>query len=149
MAIFATAFRWITSHVRLFIEYVLLAMLVSVAGLCLTMWFRNTGLQESIAEMNGAMDDMQLAMAVREEAMTLQQETMNRLIAMRKIDSTFLQRLSDNLQTSEQTNRQWVMKYSELEDDHEVAKPFLDTPVPAGVKCLLDGTCQASSDNPN
>lgn len=143
MGIFAVAFKWITSNIRLFIEYLLLWMLVSLAGLCLTMWFRNTGLQKSVEAITTEMNELQLQLTVRQEVMEQQANVMDQLLVLRSVDSDFLQSLSTNLQHNDTLSREWFLNYSALEKDHETAKPFLDTPVPVGVRCLLDGACQA------
>jgi hypothetical protein len=143
---FGTLTSWAFSHVRLLIEYAMIAALVALAGLYVAQ--RIHGLQLD-AQVQKLASDAQLAdgtIKVLARANVDQDAAIASLKELRARDSRQIQSLQKDFKKTDAASLQVKAKLAALEKTNVQAKSLLDTAVPDIDRCVLDGTpCPARS----
>lgn len=143
---FGTFTSWAFSHVRLLIEYAMIAALVALAGLYVAQ--RIHGLQLD-AQVQKLASDAQLAdgtIKVLARANVDQDAAIASLKELRAKDSRQIQSLQKDFKKTDAASLQVKAKLAALEKTNVQAKSLLDTAVPDVARCVLDGTpCPARS----
>lgn len=143
---FGTFTSWAFSHVRLLIEYAMIAALVALAGLYVAQRIHSLQLDTQVQKLAG---DAQLAdstIKVLAQANVDQDAAIASLKELRARDSRQIQSLQKDFKKTDAASLQVKAKLAALEKTNVQAKSLLDTAVPDVARCVLDGTpCPARS----
>lgn len=134
-----TAWSFVTSKARLVIEYVLIAAVITLAGVTLTLWSQKNVTENKLVTVQQRLTAVELTRAQ-------QDATIRDLTELRKQDAVALSGLIDDykaLTTSDQTTRRHL---KELESSNETVRRYLSHPLPPDLACLLNGTCSGNCD---
>lgn len=146
----STFFAWAFSHVRLLIEYALIAAVVALAGLYVAQRIHGLQLDAQVQKLAG---DAQLAdgtIKVLAQANADQDAAIASLKDLRARDSRQIQSLQKDFKKTDAASMQVKAKLAALEKTNVQAKSLLDTAVPDVARCVLDGTpCPARSGSVN
>lgn len=141
---------WVFGHVRLIIEYALIAAMVALAGLYVTQRIHGLQLDTQVEKLKS---DAQQAADIRQklvEANADQDAAIAGLKELRARDSRQIQSLQKDFKKTDAASMQVKAKLAALEKTNVQAKSLLDTAVPDVARCVLDGTpCPARSGSVN
>lgn len=141
---------WVFSHVRLVIEYVMIAAMVALAGLYVAQRIHGLQLDTQVQKLAG---DAKLAdgtIKVLAQANVDQDTAIAGLKELRARDSRQIQSLQKDFKKTDAASMQVKAKLAALEKTNVQAKSLLDTAVPDVARCVLDGTpCPARSGSVN
>lgn len=127
---------------RLFIEYLLIGFLISLAGVTFTLWLQKNKIEERLENQNTKVTQLEI------KANT-QDQTILDLKDMRSRDATAIDGLLNDYKTLAQNNKQAEDKLRKLEQTNEEVRRYMRDPLPAALKCLLNNTCKTDSTNNN
>lgn len=137
---------WAFSHIRLLIEYAMIAALVALAGLYVAQRIHSLQLDTQVQKLAG---DAQLAdstIKVLARANVDQDAAIASLKELRARDSKQIQSLQKDFRKTDAASLQVKAKLAALEETNAQAKSLLDTAVPDAVGCVLDGrACPATA----
>jgi hypothetical protein len=133
-------FGWIFGHFRLILEYALVAALVATMGVVLTMKIHSAEQDVTIAKVNSDLATTAQIAAAAKQANLDDQAAIDELKTLRAKDSTAIQGLQTDFAKTNVDQAAVKSKLAILEKTNVQAKQLLDTPVPAAVGCVLDGT---------
>ena len=137
---------WVFGHVRLIIEYALIAAMVVLAGLYVSQRIHGLELDTKVQQLAGEAKLADGTIKVLAKANVDQDQAIDRLRELRAKDSQQIQSLQKDFKKTDRASLQVKAKLSELEKTNVQAKSLLDTAVPDAVGCVLDGTtCPAHS----
>jgi len=125
---------------RLFIEYILIGFVISLAGVTFTLWLQKNKISDDLT-------NTQKAVTQLEDKTSVQDETINNLKELRTRDATAIDGLVSDYKSLATSNKQANDKLKKLEQTNEEVRKYMADPLPAALKCLLNGTCK--TDNPN
>lgn len=128
------AVAFVTSKTRLVIEYVLIALLLTSAGVALTLWVRTDGLENN----NEA---LQVRVSHSESVNEAQDRTISLLQDLRRRDAALMKGLADDYSTLAKSDVSARKKLAALEKRNESVRSYLEQPVPDELVCLLNVTC--------
>jgi len=141
------AVGWALGHVRLIIEYALLALVVALAGAVL--YGRIHAVQQDArisslaSDLNKAADTIGEQVAANQE----QDAAIAKLNELRELDGKTIAALNRDLHQVGAQGAAMRQKLAQLEKHNAQAKALLDTPVPDAVGCVLDRRpCPAAID---
>jgi hypothetical protein len=141
---------WVFSHVRLIIEYAMIAAMVALAGLYVAQRIHGLQLDTQVQKLTG---DAQLAdgtIKVLAQANVDQDAAIAGLKELRARDSRQIQSLQKDFKKTDAASLQVKAKLAALEKTNVQAKSLLDTVVPDVARCVLDSTpCPAHSGSVN
>lgn len=141
---------WVRSHVRLIIEYAMIAAMVALAGLYVAQRIHGLQLDTQVQKLTG---DAQLAdgtIKVLAQANVDQDAAIASLKELRARDSRQIQSLQKDFKKTDAASLQVKAKLAALEKTNVQAKSLLNTIVPDAVTCVFDGTpCPARSGSVN
>lgn len=145
-----TFFSWAFGHIRLLIEYAMIAAMVALAGLYVAQRIHGLQLDAQVQKLAG---DAQLAdgtIKVLAQANVDQDAAIASLKDLRARDSRQIQSLQKDFKKTDAASMQVKAKLAALEKTNVQAKSLLDTAVPDVARCVLDGTpCPARSGSVN
>ena len=137
---------WALGHVRLLIEYLMIAAMVVLAGLYVAQRIHSLQLDTQVQKLAG---DAQLAhgtIKVLAQANVDQDAAIASLKELRARDSKQIQSLQKDFKKTDAASLQVKAKLAALEKTNAQAKSLLDTAVPDAVGCVLDGrACPATA----
>lgn len=137
---------WAFGHIRLIIEYAMIAAMVMLAGLYVAQRIHGLQLDTQVQKLTG---DVQMAdgtIKVLADTNVEQDRAIAGLKELRAKDSKQIQSLQKDFKKTDRASLQVKAKLSALEKTNVQAKSLLDTAVPDAVGCVLDGTtCPARS----
>lgn len=134
--VLGTSIRFITGKARLFVEYVLLALLVAAVASCVTLWME-TKAQKHL------LNDLRLKVSQNEATNAAQEQTIAELSEARLRDAAATAGLIKDFEQLAKLDRSTQRKLKELERKNAAVRSYLDQPVPPELGCLLDGSCAA------
>lgn len=143
--LFRSGWGWVTSHVRLTIEYLLIAVTLMLAGTVLYNRTRIAQAETRIVTLSGDLQGAAATVHQQAEANRQQDEAIAKLGQLRELDSQVITGLDSDLHKIGVRDRSIRDKLAKLEARNAQAKALLDTAVPADVGCVLDHlpTCPA------
>ncbi len=137
---------WVFGHVRLIIEYAMIAAMVILAGLYVAQRIHGLQLDTEVQKLTNHSKLADGTIKVLADANVEQDRSIARLKELRAKDSRQIQSLQKDFKKTDRASLQIKAKLSELEKTNVQAKSLLDTAVPDTVGCVLDGTtCPARS----
>lgn len=145
MTLLRNAIGWLGGHVRLAIEYALIALLVSVSGFALWQWGHSqqqdkerAELASKVAAANGIIGSLVQDNHAQDQAIAALRE-------LRAKDAKAITGLQRDNAHADRRSLSFKMKLDQLERNNARAKTLLDTAVPPDTGCVLDGrTCPGS-----
>lgn len=129
----------VSGKARLIIEYVLLAVLVAVAGYSVNSYLQIKGLSKSNADLNTKVGGLNGALETVVGVNNDQQEAINRLKGLRQTDASALDGLKKELESNGTKTSKVAAKVSQLEKNNAEAKKVMDTAVPRALGCVREG----------
>jgi hypothetical protein len=144
----------ISGKARLFIDYLLIALLVAVAGYSVNSYLQIKSLNVSNDTLNTKVGSLAGAYDRVVDVNKDQQEAIDRLKELRQTDASALSGLREELSKNGKKTASVSAKVSQLEQNNGEAKKVLDTAVPRDLGCVRSGPeCPApassSGTNPN
>lgn len=131
--------KWVTSHIRLVIEYVLIGLVVTLAGLALNSQLRIRSLNNTITGLNTSLGAMGVTLERQVEVNKAQDVAISDLRAAREADDNHILALEGKVTESYRNYVETKRRIAELEKTDEKTKTFLDLAIPDRVRCVLDG----------
>ena len=140
----------VSGKARLIIEYLLLAVLVAVAGYSVNSYVQIKGLSKSNADLNTKVGGLSGALDTVVKVNGTQQEAIDRLKGLRQTDAAALSGLKIELEQNGTKTTKVAAKVSQLEKNNAEAKKVMDTAVPRDLGCVREGPeCPPASGSPN
>lgn len=136
----------VSGRARLIIEYVLLAILVAVAGYSVNSFVQIRSLNKSNAELNTKVGGLTGALETVVSVNADQQLAINKLKVLRTTDANAIDGLKSELEANGQKTATVATKVSQLEKNNGEAKKVLDTAIPRDLGCVRAGPeCPAAA----
>jgi len=142
----STTWSWISGKARLIIEYVLIGIVVSLAGFTLAIWLQRRELAQQVTKLSGTVGTLSGTVTEQANINRQQDAALAELSRLRGIDSKALTDLNGELAMAGKKGDGLRQRIAQLEKNNADARALLDTPVPADLGCLLDGRpCPATA----
>lgn len=137
---------WAFGHIRLIIEYAMIAAMVMLAGLYVAQRIHGLQLDTQVQKLTNDTQQAEGTIKVLANANVEQDQAIAGLKELRARDSKQIQSLQKDFKKTDAASLQVKAKLDALEKTNVQAKSLLDTAVPDVVGCMLDGrSCPASS----
>ncbi len=131
---------------RLFIEYAMIAGLVTLGGFTVAMWSQKTKLRADLAEVRTSLVTTQVQVSTLKTVTEIQASTIGDLQNLRSQDNLALQGLMTDYKLLTDQDVKVRSRLNDLERKDEPTRNYMSTPVPAKLRCLLEpGTCPAGN----
>lgn len=141
----ASALGFFKNKKRLVIEYVLLAVLVAVAGFTFTMWLQKERTENALAKTQGELSTVQSRLTLVEAVNTQQEQTITDLKELRLEDAKALGGLLTDYKSLAENDARVRRRLSNLEQTNEAVRNYLNQPIPPELVCVLHGTCETGN----
>lgn len=134
----ASAVAAVAGKGRLWLEYLIIAGLIAMAGFCLSLWLKNSATETQL-------EDVRTRLTTAELVSQSHEATIGNLLALRLDDAKALDGVLGELKVMAKTDSviRWQLK--QLEASNEVVKDYLLSPIPLELRCLLERTCAPAS----
>ena len=139
----AGALGFVKNKKRLVIEYVLLAVLVAVAGFTFTMWLQKERTEKSLAVAQGELQTVKGRLTIVEAVNDQQEKTISDLKDLRSEDAKALGGLLSDYKSLAANDARVRRRLTTLEQTNETIRTYLNQPIPSDLVCLLNGACNA------
>jgi septal ring factor EnvC (AmiA/AmiB activator) len=140
------AFGWALGHVRLIIEYALLALVVTLAGAVLYGRIHAVQQDRQISDLANHLSNAASTINEQAQANRDQDAAIAKLHELRELDGEAIAGLNRDLHQVGAKSDAIRSKLAQLEKRNAQAKALLDTPVPDAVGCVLDDRPCPTSD---
>lgn len=137
----STGWSWVTGHVRLLIEYALIAVFVTLAGFAVQQYYHGKGLQEQVDKLNTDVGSLNTSIDQLATVNHQQDEAIQKMRKLREIDSQSITALQTGLSSNKRVSEATRDMLNQLEVTNAAAKEILDMPLDPGLRCMLDRTC--------
>lgn len=138
----------ITSKVRLWIEYALIAVVLATAGLAVTLKMQTYRQETSITSLKSDFEAEKVKVERANERLDLvegvneaQAKVIDTLGGQREKDNLAVTKLLNTYQALRDNDQKLRDKLDELEKTDADAKNYFDIPMPESVACLYDDSC--------
>lgn len=149
MTLLRNAMGWLGGHVRLAIEYVLIALLVSVSGFALWQWGHSQQQDKERAELAHKVATANGIIGGLVQDNRAQDRAIDALRELRDKDTKAILGLQKDITHADRRSLSVKAKLDQLEMNNARAKTLLDTAVPSDVGCVLDGRPCPGSEPPH
>jgi len=141
----SNAWGWLLGHVRLAIEYVLIAVVVALGAWAL--WARTHSAQQDaqIQDLAHSLRDSQQTIVALGQANLMQDRAIDGLKRIREKDALAILGLQTDVTRVDALRASAKAKLDQLEKNNARAKELLDIAVPDDIGCVLDGRPCASA----
>lgn len=130
----------VLNKTRLFIEYLLIGFVISLAGVTFTLWLQKNNIEKKLENQITKVTQLEIKTST-------QDQTISDLKEMRTRDAVAIDGLVNDYKTLATNSKQANDKLRKLEQTNEEVRKYMRDPLPAALKCLLNNTCK--TDNPN
>jgi len=130
----------VLNKTRLFIEYLLIGFVVSLAGVTLTLWLQKNVIEEKLEVQNTKVTQLEIKTST-------QDQTIIDLKDLRSRDAMAIDGLVGDFRILASNNKSVNDKLRKLEQTNEEVRRYMRDPLPAALKCVLNNTCQADPAN--
>lgn len=131
----------LTSKLRLYIEYALIAIIVALAGFAVYNYVTRVRLDAKVVTLEGKVDKANERVAAVEEINAQQATAIDTIRSIRDVDGTILAGLAQDMNALRVRDTSMTTRLATLERSNEAVRKYLNAAVPAPVGCLLDKTC--------
>ena len=149
MAILSSLWSWVSGKARLIIEYVLLALVVALAGYAVFSAFERKQLVANVNDLSSRLGTVSNTLNEQVELNKQQDVAISEISRLRSVDSEAIQGLQRDLSDANTKDQAVRQKLAQLEKNNADARALLDTAVPAALGCLLDGRACTGADSGN
>lgn len=125
---------------RLFIEYLLIAAVITIAGFTFSMWLAKTQTELSLAQTQTELANVTSRLTTIEFVNEQNQAFITRLKELRARDAKALSGLLQDQQAISAHNTALQRRLDKLEKVDETVQPYLNSDIPASLICLLNNT---------
>lgn len=144
MTILSSVTGFFTGKLRLYLEYLLIALLMMVLGWATYQYIHGLKLDNTVTKLSSDLATSAQRVDAVEKVNAQQQEAINTIKGVREVDSTMLQGLAKDMETLRVKDTSMKNRLGTLEKSNEAVRKYLNTAIPAPVGCLLDHTCPAT-----
>lgn len=141
----ATAWGFLKNKKRLVIEYVLIAIVVAVAGFTFTLWLSKIRTEKALAETRTDLVTVQGRLTAVESINQAQEATIGELKELRHADAQALTGLLTDYKVLAENDARARKRLDSLEKTNEAVRTYLNQRIPPDLACLLNGTCEAGN----
>lgn len=132
----------ITSKIRLYVEYAVLALLIGVAGLAVTLKMQTYRQEISITNLSTGLEKAHAEIEVVTSVNEAQQSVIETLGSQRETDNKAVTKLLDTYQKLRDADQNIRSKLDTLEKTDAQAKAYFDSAIPESVACVYDDSCE-------
>jgi uncharacterized membrane-anchored protein YhcB (DUF1043 family) len=132
------AWQYVVNKKRLIIEYVLIGVVLTLAGAALTLWLQQRALEDKLKETNKLVTSLEIANQT-------QDATIDDLKVLRNKDAQALDGLLNDYKSLASNDAVVRSRLSTLEKSNATVHDYLSQPLPAELTCLLNNTCSKDS----
>lgn len=133
------AASWALGHVRLLIEYALLASVVALAGAVLYGRIHAVQQDARMGDLANSLDKAATSLQQQVQVNRDQDAAIAKLNELRELDGKAITGLTQDLHAVGEGNHAIRQKLDQLEKHNAQAKALLDMAVPDALGCVLDG----------
>lgn len=141
----ASALGFFKHKTRLVIEYVLIAVIVAVAGFTFTMWLSKERTEKSLLTTQNELQTVQQRLGAVESVNRQQQETIGELKELRLQDAQALTGLLTDYKVLADNDARARNRLVTLEKSNETVRNYLNRHIPPDLACLLNNTCDTGN----
>jgi hypothetical protein len=149
MNLLSKAKAFIGARARLWIEYLLIGVVVALAGYAVNSYLQQRSLAHTVTDLSAKLGGVADTLKQQVQANRDQDAAIAGLKALRETDSKALDGLQQRLGHATAQDAAIRTKLAELERTNAAAKSLLDLAVPDDVGCVLDGRPCAPGDHPH
>lgn len=131
----------VTSKIRLYVEYAILALLIGVAGLAVTLKMQTIRQEISITNLSNGLEKAQGQIEVISSVNEAQEKVITTLSGQREDDNLAVNKLLDTYDKLRDADQKIRSKLENLEKTDAQAKAYFDSVVPESVACVYDDSC--------
>lgn len=131
----------ITSNLRLYVEYALIAILLVVCGLAVTLKMQTYRQEISITNLSNGLEKANGQIEVITSVNEAQQGVIDTLGGQRETDNLAVNRLLDTYDKLRDADQKIRSKLDSLEKTDVQAKAYFDSAIPESVACVYDDSC--------
>lgn len=135
-----------TSKKRLLIEYMLIAVLLAVAGFTFNLWLNKAKVESKLEAAKKEVKVIQSKLLAIELVNDVQEKTIEDLRDLRITDAKALTGLLQDYKLLAKRDTEARQRLSALENTNETVRAYLNTPIPAELECLLNNSCRTGSE---
>lgn len=132
-----TAVSYVTSSIRLAIEYILIGLIIACTASAITLWYHTQYLETRNDELREHITDVEV---INET----QDKTISDLQELRKQDAAVMAGLVTDYAKLSKADATARKKLSELEKQNAHVRDYLDQPLPPELVCMLNSSCTGS-----
>ena len=133
----STAVSYVTSNIRLVIEYILIGLIIACMATAITLWYRTQYLETCNDELRERITNVEV---INET----QDKTISDLQELRKQDAAVMAGLVTDYAKLSKSDATARKKLSELEKQNAHVRDYLDQPLPPELVCMLNSSCTGS-----
>lgn len=141
----ASALAFFENKTRLVLEYVLIAVIVAVAGFTFTMWLSKERTEKSLLTTQNELQTVQQRLGAVESVNLQQQETIAELKELRFQDAQALMGLLTDYKVLANNDAHARNRLATLEQANETVRNYLNQRIPPDLACLLNNTCDTGN----
>lgn len=131
----------ITSKIRLYVEYAMLALLLGVVGLAVTLKMQTYRQEISITNLSNGLEKAQGQIEVITTVNEAQESVIQSLSGQRETDNQAVTRLLDTYEKLRDADQRIRSKLETLEKTDVHVKAYFDVVIPESVACVYDDSC--------
>lgn len=139
-----TLIKFVGDRKRLVIEYVMIAVVVTMAGALFTLWLEKRTLADQLGEVLVKVEGLEIENKNQDIVIEQQTDSIETLQDIRKRDSDILTKLFNDYGTLSQTNSVFKKQLQDLEKNNESVQKYMHSDLPAELNCVLNETCTAA-----
>ncbi|WAX22358.1 lysin B [Pseudomonas phage MiCath] len=137
---------FIKDNVRLVIEYLLIGVIVTLACVVVTLWYKQRNTEVDLVNAKSQLTTMNTRLGLAEFATIEQNLSIQELKAQRERDAAAMSGLMTDFETLRDGAMDMSQRLQELGESNEETRNYINGVLPPDVKCLLERTCKAGGD---
>jgi len=131
----------ITSKLRLYVEYAIIAVLIATVGLAVTLKMQTYRQEISITNLSTGLENAKGQIEVITSVNEAQEGVIKTLSGQRESDNKAVTQLLDTYQKLRDADQKIRSKLDTLEKTDVQAKTYFDSVIPESVACVYDDSC--------
>lgn len=138
---FSLLSKWLTGSFRLVIEYLLIAAVVTLAGVAVALWGAKKKTEIVLSKTETRLGATEGRVTTLESVNEAHEATIKELKDLRGQDAKALDGLLNDYKILAESDSKVRTRLHNLETSNENVRNYLNLPVPAQLDCLLNDTC--------
>lgn len=136
---------YLTSKGRVVVEYLMIFAVIVLGAVSTNMYLDARTAKKEIATLHYKLSAESQSVMQLKAASVSQVATIEELKEMRRADATAIEGLVTDFKGIADTNKKAEKRLRQLEEDNEEVRKYLNSSIPAPLKCLLNNTCSATT----